>query len=135
MAGRPSLLDNLHADTGHGDSLVYLTKDLDDRHELSVATGYVNLGGLHHVAVSVDEDRATRLLLGAAPSSGLGGEFPATLFERSLLALCKERDLARFPKSRALQEAAGHPGLARPPQRGCPPLRQEVPAREGVSVR
>ncbi|MDE2772683.1 MAG: helicase-related protein [Gemmatimonadota bacterium] len=104
MAGRPSLLDNLHADTGHGDGLVYLTKNLDDCHELSVATGYVNLGGLHHVAVSVDEDRATRLLLGTAPSSGLGGEFPGTLFERTLLALRKERDLARFPKSRALKK-------------------------------
>ena len=104
MAGRPSLLDNLHADTGHGDGLVYLTNDLDEHHGLSVATGYVNLGGLHHIAVSVNEDRATRLLVGAAPSSGLGSEFPATLFERTLLALRKERDLSRFPASRALKK-------------------------------
>ena len=104
MAGRPSLLDNLHADTGHGDGLVYLTEDLDGHHELSVATGYVNLGGLHHLAVSVNEERTTRLLLGAAPNSGLGGEFPATLFERTLLALREERDLSRFPKSRALKK-------------------------------
>ena len=103
MAGRPSLLDNLHADSGHGDGLVYLTNDLDDRHDLLVATGYVNLGGLRHLADSVNEDRATRLLIGAAPSAGLGGEFPSTLFERTLLALRKERDLSRFPKSRALK--------------------------------
>ena len=89
MVGRPSILDNLQPDTGHGDGLVYLTNDLDDHHALSVATGYVNLGGLHHVAESVGEERATRLLLGAAPSSGLGSEFPATLFERTLLALRK----------------------------------------------
>ena len=104
MPGRPSLLDNLHADTGHGDGLVYLTKDLENCHELSVATGYVNLGGLHHLSVSVNEERPTRLLLGAAPSAGLGREFPATLFERTLLALREERDLSRFPKSRALKK-------------------------------
>ena len=103
MAGRPSLLDNLHPDSGHGDGLVYLTKDLDDRHDLLVATGYVNLGGLCHLADSVNESRATRLLLGAAPSAGLGAQFPATLFEQTVLALRKERDLSRFPKSRALK--------------------------------
>ena len=103
MAGRPSLLDNLQPDSGHGDGLVYLANDLDDRHDLLVATGYVNLGGLRHLADSVNEDRATRLLIGSAPSAGLGGEFPSTLFERTLLALRKERDLSRFPKSRALK--------------------------------
>ncbi len=104
MTGRPSLLDNLRPDTGHGDGLVYLTQDLETRHRLSVATGYVNLGGLLHIAATVNEDRATRLLLGAAPSGGLGGEFPATLFERTLLSLRKERDLSRFPASRALRK-------------------------------
>ena len=103
MAGRPSLLDNLQPDSGHGDGLVYLTNDLDDRHDLLVATGYVNLGGLRHLADSVSDDRATRLLIGAAPSAGLGGEFPSTLFAQTLLALRKERDLSRFPKSRALK--------------------------------
>ena len=104
MPGRPSLLDNLHPDTGHGDGLVYLTNDLEDGFGLSVATGYVNLGGLHHLADSVNENRATRLLLGAAPGTGHGGEFPATLFERTLLALREERDLSRFPPSRALEK-------------------------------
>lgn len=104
MPGRPSLLDNLREDTGHGDALVYLIQDFEQRHELSVATGYVNLGGLHHLAVSVDEKRATRLLVGAAPGAGLGGELPLILFEQTLLALRKERDLARFPESRAVEK-------------------------------
>ncbi len=102
--GRPSLLDNLGPDTHHGDGLVYLNDDLEDRHGLSVATGYVNLAGLHHIASTVSVNRPTRLLLGAAPSAGLGSEFPATLFERTLLALRKERDLSRFPPSRALKK-------------------------------
>ena len=104
MPGRPTLLDNLQPGTGHGDGLVYLTKDFADCYRLSVATGYVNLGGLHHIAVCVNKDRAIRLLLGAAPSAGLGGEFPATLFERTLMALRKERDLSRFPASRAMKK-------------------------------
>ena len=104
MTGRPSLLDNLQPDSGHGDGLVYLANDLDDRHDLLVATGYVNLGGLRHLADSVNEERATRLLIGAAPSAALGSEFPSTLFERTLLALREERDLSRFPKSRALKD-------------------------------
>ena len=104
MTGRPSLLDNLQPDSGHGDGLVYLANDLDDRHDLLVATGYVNLGGLRHLADSVNEERATRLLIGAAPSTALGGEFPSTLFERTLLALREERNLSRFPKSRALKD-------------------------------
>ena len=103
MPGRPSLLDNLRPDAIHGDGLVYLADDLDESHDISVATGYINLGGLHHLAAAVRPGRSTRLLLGAAPSAGLGGEFPATLFERTLLALRKERDIARFPASRALK--------------------------------
>ena len=105
--GRPSVLDNLQPATGHGDGLAYLAEDLDNKHGLSVATGYVNLGGLHHLAVSVDDNRTTRLLLGAAPGAGLGTEVPGTLFERTLRALRSERDLSRFPPSRALQRLMG----------------------------
>ena len=107
QGGRPSVLDNLQPATGHGDGLAYLAGDLEDRHGLSVATGYVNLGGLHHLAFSVDEARATRLLLGAAPGAGLGTEVPGTLFERTLRALRSERDLSRFPPSRVLQLLLG----------------------------
>ena len=105
--GRPSVLDNLRPATGHGDGFAYLAKDLDDRHGLSVATGYVNLGGLHHLAASVDDSRTTRLLLGAAPGAGLSTEIPGTLFERTLRALRTERDLSRFPPSRALAQLLG----------------------------
>ncbi len=102
MAERPSLLDNLNAPTRHGDGLAYLADDFDPGHELSVATGYINLGGLRHLT-EIGRRRRTRLLLGAAPSSDLRREFPGTLFERTLLALRKERDLSRFPPSRALR--------------------------------
>ena len=106
-SGRPSILDNLQPETGHGDGLAYLAGDIRSRHPLSVATGYVNLGGLHHLAVAVEDTRATRLLLGAAPGAGLGTEVPGTLFERTLRALRSERDLSRFPPSRALQRLMG----------------------------
>ena len=104
MTQRPSLLDNRADATHHGDALAYLADDFDDRHGFSVATGYVNLGGLRHLAaLAEDRDRGTRLLLGAMPT-GIGDEVPATLFERTLLALGDERDLSRFPPSRALQQ-------------------------------
>lgn len=103
MTERPSLLDNLADATRHGGGLAYLADDFDERHGLSVATGYVNLGGLRHLAALAEgRDRKTRLLLGAMPT-GIGDEVPATLFERTLLALGRERDLSRFPPSRALQ--------------------------------
>lgn len=105
--GRPSVLDNLQPATGHGDGLAFLAGDFENKHGLSVATGYVNLGGLHHLAVTVDDARATRLLLGAAPGTGLGSEVPGTLFERTLVALRSERDLSRFPPSRALRRLMG----------------------------
>ncbi len=106
-SARPSMLDNQGADRNHAAGLDFLARDLDVRHPLSVATGYVNLEGLHHLAVSVSRDRPTRLLLGAAPSAALGSEFPATLFERTVVKLSEDRDLSRFPESRALQKLTG----------------------------
>ena len=103
MAGRPSLLDNLQPSSEHGAGLAALADDLDARHALSVATGYLNLEGLHHLACTVDEARAGRLLLGAVPGA-FGNEAPGVLFERTLMALRKERDLSRFPPSRALRQ-------------------------------
>ncbi len=105
MSPRPSLLDNLEG--SHAAGLVALAEDQDRKHPLAVATGYVNLGGLHHLAVSVSEGRATRLLLGATPSEALGNEIPASLFLRTMAALSKERDLSRFPESRALKTLQG----------------------------
>ena len=101
MPGRPYLLDNLTSDTKHAAALTYLVGDIPAAHPLAVATGYVNLGGLHHLATIVDDGRQIRLLLGAAPDPALGAEFPISRFERALRALAEDRDLARFPPSRA----------------------------------
>ncbi len=104
MPERPSLLDNRTPGTKHGEGLAYLAGDERTDYGLSVATGYVNLGGLRHLAAVVSANRRTRLLLGAAPEASLGRELPATLFERTLATLRSERDLARFPPSRELRE-------------------------------
>jgi superfamily II DNA or RNA helicase len=103
---RPYLLDNRSAETRHSEALAYLVSDFDVRHGLSVATGYVNLDGLHHLAALAD-DRATRLLLGAAPDPGLGAELPAMdRFTLQLERLRSERDFSRFPPSRAARQLA-----------------------------
>jgi len=102
MAGRPSVLDNLSADSGHAEGLAYLVSDLAG-HDLSVATGYVNLGGLHQLASIAGPDRPLRLLLGAQPDPGLGAELPARRFDHQLAMLAGERDLSRFPPSRAAE--------------------------------
>lgn len=101
MAGRPYLIDNLSDDGSHADALDYLLGDVDTKFDLSIATGYVNLGGLHHVAVAVTGDRRVRLLIGATPATGLGVQFPDSLFEMTLTGLRDDRDLSRFPPSRA----------------------------------
>jgi superfamily II DNA or RNA helicase len=104
VPGRPYLLENLSDETTHGAALTYLVGDLPPRHPLAVASGYVNLGGLYHLAVAVQDGRRVRLLLGAAPDPGLGAEFPMQQFERALLTLAGERDLASFPPSRAARQ-------------------------------
>lgn len=62
---RPDVLDNI--EHSHADGLAYLVGDFPSQHGLSIASGYVNVGGLHHLATVVDDRRATRLLLGAQP--------------------------------------------------------------------
>lgn len=101
MPGRPYLLDNLNEGSLHADALSYLLNDLAAYHGLSIATGYVNLGGLHHVATAVADERTVRLLLGVAPAPGLGIQVPVSRFELALQGLRTDRDLARFPPSRA----------------------------------
>ncbi len=101
MPGRPELLDNLADATRHADALSFLVGDLGPSHPLSVATGYVNLNGLHHLALAVSDGRGVRLLLGAAPDPGLGADLPLGRFQLSLETLRRERDLSRFPPSRA----------------------------------
>ncbi len=106
MPGRPYLLENLGDETTHGAALAYLISDLAPAHPLAVATGYVNLGGLHHLAQIVSDGRRTRLLLGAAPDPALGAQFPVQRFELALSMLTGERDLSRFPPSRAARQLA-----------------------------
>lgn len=101
MPGRPYLLDNQGNGSRHADALSYLIDDFAVQHGLSIATGYVNLGGLHHVATAVADGRTVRLLLGVAPTPGLGSQVPVTRFELALEGLRTDRDLARFPPSRA----------------------------------
>jgi superfamily II DNA or RNA helicase len=106
VPARPYLLDNLGDDTRHAEALSYLLDDLDARHGLSAATGYVNLGGLDHLATAVADSRTVRLLLGAEPAPGLGTQVPVTRFELALEGLQADRDLARFPPSRAAAKLA-----------------------------
>lgn len=106
MPGRPYLLDNLGDDTQHGAGLSFLVGDISADHDVSIATGYLNLDGLHHLAVAVSDERGVRLLLGAVPDAGLGGQFPIPRFERALKGLAKDRDISRFPPSRAASQLA-----------------------------
>src|SRR5690348_10353861 len=101
ITGRPDLLDNLTDASRHSAALAYLATDIPTQHPLAVATGYVNLLGLHFLAAIVTDGRATRLLLGAMPEQGLDGGRPAGRFEVQLAMLGKQRDLSRFPPSRA----------------------------------
>lgn len=104
LSARPHLLDNDAADRSHGDALEYLVGDEDVRHPLAIATGYVNLGGLHQLA-RIADGRPTRLLIGAEPGPGLGAEVPPIgIFELHREGLRRERDLSRFPPSRAIEQ-------------------------------
>jgi len=106
VTGRPYLLENLSDETTHAAALAYLVGDIPAKHPLAIASGYVNLAGLRHLAAVVSDERQVRLLLGAAPDPGLGAGLPLERFERALLALSGERDLARFPPSRAARDLA-----------------------------
>ncbi|MCC6222401.1 MAG: hypothetical protein IT201_02795 [Thermoleophilia bacterium] len=99
LTSRPDILDNL--DRSHADGLAYLAADTPVGHPLSVASGYVDLGGLHALAEVTENGRRVRLLLGAMPEPGLGAEAPALSFEHRLRLLAGERDFSRFPPSRA----------------------------------
>lgn len=101
----PYILDNRDSGTLHAAGL----RALVEHHPgdaLSVATGYVNIGGLNVLAELAD-GRPTRLMLGAQPDPGLGAPIPPReLFEAQLHALGADRDFSRFPPSRAGQKLA-----------------------------
>ncbi len=102
LPARPYVLDNLDPERRHGDALAYLLGDIGPQHPLAVATGYVNLDGLHHLATLAD-GRPIRLLIGAEPGPGLGAPSPLGLFDTHREGLRQERDLSRFPPSRAAE--------------------------------
>lgn len=101
MSSRPDILDNLAPDRMHAEGLAYLVADQAGR-PLAIATGYVDLGGLHHLAMILD-DRPVRLLLGALPDPGLGADLPQLSFDAQLEFLAGERNFSRFPPSRAAE--------------------------------
>lgn len=102
----PELVDN-KTRYGHADALRWLGEHREVA--VSVATGYVRLGGLVALAqLPGPEDRPIRLLLGALPEPGLGA-FPVgprearlagDLFRETLDRLREERDFDAFPESR-----------------------------------
>lgn len=106
MPARPYLLENLTDETSHAVALAYLVGDIDGRYPLAVATGFINLGGLYHLATVAEPSRGVRLLLGAAPDPALGADLPTSRFQSALALLAEERDLARFPPSRAARQLA-----------------------------
>ena len=101
-SGRPTLLDNRHEGT-HRTGLAALAADPPEDAPVSVATGYVNLGGLGTLAaVTGPPVRSVRLLLGAAPPPGGGSpkklrQFFVDADEQFL----RDRNFGRFPPSRA----------------------------------
>lgn len=101
MTSRPDLVDNIRPQANHADALAYLLSDTELSHGLSVATGYVSLDGLSQLARLTSDGRSVRLLIGASPPPGLGEAFPQALFDRAMVALGHDRDLSRFPPSRA----------------------------------
>ena len=113
----------------------YLIGDVDGRHPLAVATGYVNLGGLHQLAEILD-GRPVRLMLGAAPDPGLGAPPPPIDRFRLQLEALRERArllaLPALPRRRTARRRRGVAGAAR--GRGAP-LHPPVPARQGLPVR
>ena len=106
MQTRPHLLDNLAADSAHADGLEFLTRYFSSHYPLSVAVGYVNLGGLDELAAAASDGRGVRLLLGAQPEAGLGAPLPIQGFEHQMELMRGERDRSRFPPSRAAERLA-----------------------------
>ena len=107
MPGGPYELVDNYEHGSHRDALNWLGATYHV--PLSVATGFVGLGGLDAIARLVESNpRSVRLLLGAAPPPGLmAGEkdmetepMVRDQFEESLQALRKQRDFQSFPPLR-----------------------------------
>lgn len=101
---QPELVDNLTDASRHRRALGWLVEHYDE--PLSVATGYINLGGLNAMAELAD-GRPTRLMIGAEPEPNLGlGQSTIATFGAQIARLKEERDFSRFPPSRQGRELA-----------------------------
>lgn len=100
--GRPTLLDN-RGEGDHGTGLATLAADPPRDAPVSVATGYVNLGGLATLAaVTGPPVKSVRLLIGVAPPPGGGSPRKVRqFFAEADEDLRRERNFGRFPPSRA----------------------------------
>lgn len=95
---QPEIVDNQHGNS-HVAALKILLAEKPDE-PVAIATGYVNLGGLHQLATVVNDQRGLRLLIGAQPDPALGARLPLDTFQVAVESLRAERDIARFPPSR-----------------------------------
>lgn len=109
-AGQPELIDNRDRYL-HADALRWLAEHRDG--PISVASGYVRIGGLAALArLPGPTDRPLRLLIGALPPPGLGAatsplEEPRQAneaFRETLKGLRRQRDFNAFPPSRRTAE-------------------------------
>jgi superfamily II DNA or RNA helicase len=105
MTERPFVVENLSASTTHAAALTHLLARYPGI-PLAVATGYLNLEGLHTLAELTTDGRRGRLLLGAEPHPGLGATLPLDRFSLAVETLAHERNLANFPPSRAARRLA-----------------------------
>ncbi len=100
---RPDVLDNLRRRHPRGGARLSSSRTFPRQHGLSIATGYVNLGGLHHLAAVVDDGRGAPA---ARRAPRAGARRRAVLLCRSSRrwhSFAGERDLSRFPPSRAAE--------------------------------
>lgn len=106
MSHPPELVDNRER-FEHGEALRWLAENKPT--SLSVATGYVRIGGLVALAALPGPgDRPVRLLLGAMPEPGIGAFPPGPqepriageLFRETLRQLREDRDFESFPEER-----------------------------------
>lgn len=108
---RPELVENCRVT--HAEALDSLAARTPAVKTLSIATGYLNLPGLRHLAGLTRDGRASRLLFGAEAT--LGAARPSEVFEKNREKLDIARNFAAFPPSRNAAELAGiQQWLARP---------------------
>ncbi len=108
---RPELVEN--RELTHAEALLLLAARHPRSRRLSIATGYLNLSGLRHLAELARDGRHSRLLIGAQPT--LGADGPPEVFEKYRRELDLDRNYAAFPPSRHASELAEvQQWLARP---------------------